>query len=187
MELSEVIEKRKAYRALESVEITDEFIQDIAYKASRAASCANKQPWRFVFVRSNSSLTKLHEALSGGNYWAKKASMIIAVFSNKEFGCNVGEREYYLFGTGMATAHLMLAIVDHGLVAHAMAGFNEALAKKILKIPEKMRLITVIAVGKHSDDFSHLGEKHRESETKRSSRKSFEEFAFIDEYKESGS
>ncbi|MCE7741916.1 MAG: nitroreductase [Candidatus Heimdallarchaeota archaeon] len=182
MELREVIEKRKAIRALKQVEITDELIQDVAYKASRAASCGNKQPWRFVFVREKESLTRLHEALGGGNYWAKEASMLIAVFSQKEYDCVIGDREYYLFGTGMATAHLMLAIVDKGLIAHAMAGFDEEVAKKILNIPEEMKLITLIAVGKQSEDLSKLGDKHKEVENKRSSRKSFEEFASIDSY-----
>ncbi len=182
MELSEVIEKRRASRALEQIEITNEFIQDIAYKASRAASCANKQPWRFVFVKDKKVLSKLHEALSGGNYWAKEASMIIAVFSKKDFDCIVSDREYYLFGTGMATAHLMLAIVDKGLVAHAMAGFDEEIAKEVLNIPEEMKLITLIAVGKQSDDLNSLGDKHKEAENKRSTRKEFEEFSYIDSY-----
>lgn len=182
MEFNDVIEKRSAHRALDNVEITDEFIHNIAYTASRAASCANKQPWRFVFVREKEKLTELHEALTGGNYWAKEASMLIAVYSKTEFDCVVGEREYYLFGTGMATAHLMLAIVNQGLVAHAMAGFNEKLAKEILKIPADMRLITLIAVGKKTDNLSKLGDKHKEVENKRSSRKAFIEFASIDEY-----
>ena len=181
MELKEVIEKRAAYRALEPVEISDEFIKEVAYQASRAPSCANKQPWRFVFVKDKEVLTQLHEALSGGNYWAKKASMLIAVHSNPEYGCIIGPKEYYLFGTGMATAQLMLSIVDKGLVA--MAGFNESLAKEILHIPKENILITIIAVGKKTDDLSKLGEKHQEIETKRSVRKPFEETAHIDGYK----
>ena len=182
MELKEVIEKRAAYRALEPVEISDEFIKEVAYQASRAPSCGNKQPWRFVFVKDKEVLTQLHEALSGGNYWAKKASMLIAVHSNPEFGCIIGPKEYYLFGTGMATALLMLSIVDKELVAHAMAGFNENLAKEVLNIPADNKLITLIAVGKKSTDLSILGDKHQESEKRKSIRKPFEEFARIDKY-----
>ena len=182
MELSEVIEKRQSFRAFEKIDITDELIQDIAYKASRSASCANKQPWRFVFVRDKDVLSGLHEALTGGNYWAKEASMIVAVFSKKEFDCIVGSREYYLFSTGMAVAHLMLAIADLGLVSHAMAGFDDILAKKKLNIPDEMTLITLIAIGKQSEDLNKLSEKHQELEKKRSTRKSFEEFAYIDKY-----
>ncbi|MCG3259193.1 MAG: nitroreductase family protein [Candidatus Heimdallarchaeota archaeon] len=182
MELKQVIEERQAFRALEPVEITDDFVKDIAYQASRTPSCGNKQPWRFVFVKDKTVLSELHEALSGGNYWAKEASMIIAIHSHPDMGCLIGPREYYLFGTGMATAHLMLSIVDKGLVAHAMAGFKEGLAKEILKIPEEHRLIALLAVGKRSDDLSKLGEKHQEDEITRSSRNPFEEYAHIDRY-----
>ena len=181
MELKQVIEERRAFRAFEPVEITDDFVKEIAYLASRAPSCGNKQPWRFVFVKDKAVLSELHEALTGGNYWAKEASMIIAVHSQPDMGCLIGPREYYLFGTGMATAHLMLSIVDQGLVAHAMAGFNEKIAKEVLKIPAEMRLITLIAVGKHSSDFKgKLGEKHVEQEKIVSKRLEFDEFAFID-------
>ncbi len=188
MELQDAIYTRAAYRALDPVEITDDLIKEIAVKTSRSPSCANKQPWRFVFVKDPNVLTTLHESLSGGNYWAKKASMIVAVFSHKDFGCNVAEREYYLFGTGMATAHLMLLLAEKGLVAHGMAGYDEQKAKQALNIPEEMTLITLIAVGKHSEDYSMLGEKHQEAEKKRvtgeSPRKAFEDFAHIDKYKE---
>ena len=183
MELKDTINQRRASRAFEPIEITDKMITEIAETAVRAASCANKQPWRFVFVKSKEALSKLHETLVSGNYWAKDASMLVAVFSKKELDCVVGNREYYLFDTGMATAQLMLAIVEKGLVAHAMAGFNSELAKKALNIPEDMNLITLIAVGKHSEDFSKLGEKHQETEKIRSIRKPFEEYAYIDEFK----
>lgn len=183
MELREAIEKRKAVRAFEAYEIGDEVIKDIAYLASRAASCANNQPWNFLFVRGKPQLETLHTALSGGNYWAKKASVIVAVFSKKELGCVTAGREYYLLGTGMALAHLILAAVEKGLSAHPIAGFDEERAKKILRLPGDMQLIALVAIGKQSDDLSDLSEKHRTIETERSSRKPFEEFAWMDEYK----
>ena len=80
----------------------------------------------------------------------------------------------------MATQQLMLAIVNKGFVAHAMAGFSEKKAKEILNIPEDMRIIAVIAVGKKSEDLSKLGQKHQESEKTRSERREFQEFAYID-------
>ena len=183
MELREAIEKRSAVRAFKAYEIEDEDIRDMAYLASRAPSCANNQPWNFVFVRDREKLASLHQALTGGNYWAKNASVIVAVFSKKESDCMVAGRDYYLLGTGMALAHLMLAAVAKGLAAHPMAGFDEKQAKDSLHLPEDMQLITLVAVGKQSDDLSSLSEKHKTSETQRSARKSFEEFAWVDEYK----
>jgi len=183
MELRDAIERRSAVRAFETYEIGEEEIRDMAYLASCAASCGNNQPWNFLFVQDKEKLESLHQALSGGNYWAKQASAIVAVFSNKESDCIVSGREYYLLGTGMALAHLMLAAVEKGLAAHAMAGFSEEKAKDALHLPENVQLITLVAVGKQSEDLSSLSEKHRTTETQRSSRKPFEDFAWLDEYK----
>ncbi|MBY9002260.1 MAG: nitroreductase family protein [Candidatus Heimdallarchaeota archaeon] len=181
MEFEKVIHMRRALRALDHIEITEEFIRDVTLLASRSPSCGNKQSWRFVFVKDKNQLELLHVALSGGNYWAKDASMLIAVFSKPELDCMIEERNYYLFDTGMATNQLMLAIVNRGLVAHAMAGFNEKVAKEVLNISEDMRLITIIAVGKHSaNPESKLSDKHLEVEKIISDRKNFEEFAYID-------
>jgi len=94
-------------------------------------------------------LKQLHGAMSKGNAWVQAASLIIAVFSKKELDCLIKEREYYLFDTGMATAFIILRATELGLVAHPIAGFNEDAVKEILGIPEEMRLITLVIVGKH--------------------------------------
>ncbi|MHA1419642.1 MAG: nitroreductase family protein [Candidatus Heimdallarchaeaceae archaeon] len=181
MEFVELVHKRRAFRALDPIDISEEFIKEVVDLAARSPSCMNRQSWRFVFVKDKEQLERLHPALSGGNYWAKDASMLIAVFSKPDLDCVIGEREYYLFDAGMATLQLMLALVNKGLVAHAMAGFNVKIAKEVLNIPEDMRLITLIAVGKHSSDFEgKLGEKHIELEQIVSERMEFDEFAYID-------
>ncbi|MCK5047644.1 MAG: nitroreductase family protein, partial [Candidatus Heimdallarchaeota archaeon] len=100
--VKDVIEKRRAYRALEKIEITKELIQDLASHAQLSASCFNSQPWNFVFVFEEKVLNDAFEALKESNEWAKKASMVIAVFSKNELDCVIGtSREYYLFDTGM--------------------------------------------------------------------------------------
>lgn len=185
MDVREAIEKRRAYRSLDDVDVTEELIRDLAESASLSASCFNKQPWRFVFVRNKEILKRLHEALSQGNEWAHFASMIVAVFSKKDLDCLIKEREYYLFDTGMATAFLILRATELGLVAHPIAGFSEKKAREILKIPEGMRLITLVIIGKHSDEIhSILSEKQVEWEKNRPERLPFEKFAFIDTYEE---
>ena len=67
MELTEVIQKRRAYRSLEPVEITNELIKDLAKNARLSPSCFNKQPWRFIFVKSRERLMSLFSALNEGN------------------------------------------------------------------------------------------------------------------------
>ena len=185
MSVKETIKKRRAYRSFDPVEITRDLIEDLAEMAKIAPSCANKQPWQFVFVYNKKILNELFKVLSKGNKWVERASMIVGVFSEPENDCIIGERLYYLFDTGMATAFLILRATELGLVAHPIAGFKETPAKKILGIPEEMRLITLIIIGKHSEiinlvlsDSMKLGEKQRPP------RKSIDEFIYINKVKE---
>jgi nitroreductase len=183
MDVKDAVKKRRAYRSLDPVEITDGIIYDLAESAHLSASCFNKQPWRFVFVSDRETLLELFSAMSKGNEWTQQASMIIAVFSKKEFDCVVKKREYYLFDTGMATALMILRATELGLVAHPIAGFNENKVKEILKIPADARLITLVIVGKHSDSISPLlSEKQVEAEKERPVRLVFEKFASVNRY-----
>lgn len=185
MSVKKTIEKRRAYRSLDPAEVSRDLITNLAEMAKIAPSCANKQPWRFVFIYDKEVLKELFTVLSEGNKWVEKASMIIGVFSDPENDCVIGKRLYYLFDTGMATAFLILRATELGLVAHPIAGFKETPAKEILGIPREMRLITLIIIGKHSEiinpvlsDSMKLGEKQRPP------RKSIDEFIYIDKVKE---
>ena len=184
MELKKVIQERRALRSLDAVKITRDLVKDLATFAGLAPSCFNNQPWRYVFVWEKKILKKVFAALSGGNSWAKAASLIIAVFSQKDLDCVIREREYHLFDTGMATGFLILRAAYLGLVAHPIAGFNEEAVKSILQIPENMRLITLVIVGKKTEQISPLlSEKQVEIEKKRPSRLEFSGFSFINSYK----
>lgn len=180
MNIHEAIESRRAYRAIEPVEASDELIKDLAYLASLAPSCYNNQPWRFVFEKSREKLEELHDALSSGNGWAKTASLIVAVYSKEDYDCVVKDREYYLFDTGMAVALMILRATELGLVAHPIAGYDQDKAKRVLGIPEEAILIILIIIGKHPQKaVINLSNRQRETELKRPPGKGFEEIARI--------
>ena len=179
MNVIEAIERRRAYRSLEAVTITDELIEDLAGSVQLAPSCFNYQPWKFVFVYDEEMLVQMRKALSKGNEWVYAASLIIAVFGKREDDCNTQGREYYLFDIGQASAFLQLRATELGLVAHPIAGFSESKVKEILGIPDEYKVITLINVGKKSDKISPvLSEKQIEWEKNRPERKRLEEFVF---------
>jgi nitroreductase len=185
MDLSRLIAERRSYRSLEPVNITEETIDILAEAARLAPSCFNNQPWRFVFVYQQEQLQKLFSALNSGNRWARRASLVIAVFSEPEEDCRIKGRDYYLYDTGTAVGFLLLKATDLGLVAHPIAGFDEGLAKEILHIPEHMTVITLIIVAKRSSGVNpDLSEKQRASEEKRPQRLSLNEFVFRQTFSE---
>ena len=179
MELKQIVEKRRAYRSLDPVLISEDLIEDLAKYAQLSPSCFNSQPWRFIFVYDKEKLGGVFETLPKGNVWAQEASLVIAVASKQEYDCQIKGRDYYLFDTGMATAYIILRATDVGYVAHPIAGFDEAKIKTILGVPDDLTVITLVIVGKHSRTISPvLSEKQIETEKERPERLPLGKFAF---------
>jgi len=183
MEVKEAIEKRRAYRSLEPVEITDYIITELGKAAQLTPSCFNNQPWKFIFVYEKEMLLKMREALTKGNEWIHAASLIIVVFGKKDDDCSPKERDYYLFDLGQASAFIQLRATELGLVAHPVAGFKQTKTREILGIPEEYTVITLINIGKKSNEINPvLSEKQVSWEKERPKRKSLEEFLFRNRY-----
>ena len=97
--------------------------------------------------------------------------MVIAVFSRAGEDCVVKERIYHQFDTGMAVAFLILRATELGLVAHPVAGYDEAAIKQTLGISENYQVITLVNVRKHSSTIhSYLTEGQAVREKERPTR-----------------
>lgn len=175
--LLDEIKKRRAYRSLHPVDITDDIIETLSRAAQLAPSCFNNQPWHFILTYEKQMLKKLFQALSTGNQWAEQASMIIVVCAKKEDDCVIYDREYYLFDLGLASGFLILQATALGLVAHPIAGYSPKKVRKILSIPDDYMVITIIIIGKHRETISpYLSEKQKQAEKQRPPRKPLETF-----------
>ncbi|MGB3341648.1 MAG: nitroreductase family protein [bacterium] len=183
MDVLDAIKKRRAYRSLEPVVISQNMINELATSAQLFCSCFNNQPWRYVFVYAPGMLKMMHAALSPGNEWAQAASMLIAVLSKPELDCIIKDRKYYAFDTGMATASLILRATELGLVAHPIAGFSPKKTREILNIPSDMEVIALVIVGKKSDKVNpHLSDKQVEAEKDRPARLPINEFVYLNKF-----
>jgi len=181
--LRDILDRRRATRSLAPVEITQAMIKDLAESARLMPSCFNKQPWRFIFVYDKEQLTHLHPALNKGNEWAKKASLIVAVFTKKDLDCVIKDREYYLFDTGMATAALILRATEMGLVAHPIAGYDEDKVKEALNIPAEYQVIALVNIGKQADEIDPiLSDYQKLAEKERPARLPLENFVYLNKF-----
>lgn len=186
MNVSEAIENRRAYRSLEPIAIPGDWLEDLARCAALAPSCFNKQPWRFIFVRDPGRLAKLAGAMKSGNEWTARASMIIAVCTQRELDCVMKDgREYALFDVGLATAFLILRATELGLVAHPIAGYDPAAVRQALEIPEGMTVVTLVIVGKRAAAVDpQLPDWAQTAERERPERLPLKAFAFADIYQQ---
>jgi nitroreductase len=184
MDVKEAVKQRRAYRSFEPVEITKELIYDLAECAQLTASCFNNQPWRYIFVYEKEILEKMHSALSSGNEWAQKTSLIIVVLGRKEDDCVIHDRVYYQFDIGMATEAMILRATELGLVAHPIAGYSPKKTREVLGIPDNIDVIALVIVGKKSDKInSNLSDKQIQAEKERPERKKIKDFVFHNKYR----
>ncbi len=185
MNVKEAIIERRSIRSFDPVEITDELIKDFAESVQLTPSCMNKQPWKLIFIRNEAQLQAVFSTLTPQNSWAKKSSMIIAIAGRPKDDCRLDGRLYYMYDIGMATSMILLRATELGLVTHIMAGFGEKKAKEALEIPEDLRVVALIAVGKRSKEINpELSDLMKLGEKQRPPRIPLKRFAYLDKYKE---
>ena len=164
-QILESITIRRARRAISDQPINRAALETLLAAAHLAPSCANNQPWRFVVVDKDPTLTDVKEHLAGGNYWAKTSPVIIAVASKADLDCQIPDgRNYHMFGCGMASMNLMLQATEMGLIAHPIAGFKQSPIKELLSIPDEFTLISLIILGHPASTRDYLSEKHQAAE-----------------------
>jgi len=165
------IEARRAKRALSEKPIPDEVMARVMTAATYAPSAFNSQPWRFLVVDEAEALGRLRETLSGGNYWAKAAPVLVVVATKLSFDAQLNDgRDYALFGCGLAVGNLLLQAFKEGLYAHPMAGYDPLAVKAAFNIPEDYVVINLIAVG-YPGAMDGLSEKHVAGEQSERTRK----------------
>ena len=185
MNFSELASKRRAYRKLEPFDLDNNILQELLKITNLAPSCDNNQPWRFVFVYNEEQLESIKGVFDKKNKWVEKAPLLVGVFSKQELDCKIEDREYYLFDTGIAATYLMLRATEMGLVAHPISYYNEKKAKQILNLPDKMVLITILAIGKHTETTEVvLTPDQEKKELQRPKRFSLQYLSYLDKYVE---
>jgi nitroreductase len=115
-----------------------------------APSANNSQPWRFVVAgRGEAAFDQLYALLLPGNQqWAGAASALILVVAETA-DAEGNPRPYALYDTGQAVAHLVAQAGHEGLAVHQMGGFDAAAAARAFALPERLRPVVVVAVGRH--------------------------------------
>jgi nitroreductase len=162
--LLDAVAGRRARRALSGAPVPTELVDRMLAAAALAPSCMNKQPWRFLVMDAPAALALGRPALSEGNYWAKKAPVLIAAVTKPELDCRLSDRrDYALFDLGLAAGNLLAQATADGLVAHPIAGYDPAALKSAFGIGEEWIIAALVAVA-YPGDAAGLSDKHRAAE-----------------------
>ena len=158
MEFIDVINTRKSVRSFSDEQIPEEFLQEMFAAARLSPSFQNRQCWRFVIVKDAIKRTEL--ALKSGflgkiNFFIRNAPIIIVACADTSKSGTVNKQNYYLVDVAIAFQQMMLAAWNRGIGSCWLAAFDEKSVRKILGIPEKIRVVAMSPFGfpKDKDTF----------------------------------
>lgn len=128
---------------------------DTLLEAARwAPSASNIQPWRFLYGHTGSGAFAgiLAGLVPFNQGWANKASVLLVVASKKTSvapgATEAKPNPWHAFDAG--AAWMSLAVQAHlmGYITHGMGGFDAAVLKTALELPDDAQVHAVIAIGK---------------------------------------
>jgi nitroreductase len=150
------IHERRSVRHFVDAPVSRDLIMTALEAASWAPSGLNNQPWRFAIIWDKPAQEAL-AALTRYSDILKSASVLIAVFLDKEASYDY-TKDCQAVGACLQNLLLSLHSMELGAVWIGEILKNKERVSEILKLPERLELMAVVAVGHPA----HRGQKsHR--------------------------
>jgi nitroreductase len=138
------IKNRRSHREFLDQPIPENKIKEVINAGLAAPSANAKYPWEIV-VTKDEELKKLLAKTTPWSTFAEKAEVIITVVGNE------AESPFWIEDCSIVAEHLWLEATEQELGACWIQirnqGGAEASVKEILNIPEKLRVLCLIAIG----------------------------------------
>jgi nitroreductase len=141
MDCFEAIKTRRSVRAFSSKSLTSALLEKLIDAGRFAATARNVQPWEFVVVTDKTVLAALGALAENGRF-IRDSAACIAVFC--------ADTKYYLEDGCAATQNIMVAAAAEKIGSCWVAGDKKPYAgavSKLLSVPDKLKLVSLIAVG----------------------------------------
>ncbi len=176
----DVIRKRWSPRSFSKYPLMREEIDTLLEAAAWAPSAMNEQPWRFVVASKEEpeNFNWLADFLAPGNrVWAENAAVLMIVLGVTTYARNGRENINVAHDTGMATQNLLLQGASMDIYGHVMEGFDKDRVIQELQLPENIRPLTMLALGR-LDVPEQLEEPYYSREQSPRTRRSVEDSIF---------
>ena len=158
MHVLEAIRSRRSVRSYAAGKpIPAEVMARMRQALRLAPSACNIQPWHFILVTDGSLRRHVAQAAKGQD-WVAQAPVLVV-------GCGFPGKAYQRMGgygnsvdvdLAIALDHLTLAAVAEGLGTCWIGAFDEARVKRLLGIPEDVKVVAMTPLGyPSSDDLNH--------------------------------
>jgi len=148
VETWDAIRSRRNVRRYADRPIDQADLDRILEAARRTPSSTNQQAWDFVVVTDRDRLRELSSIWRYAAHVGTSAATIALVTPVSD---DRDERDTFQYDIGQATMSIMLAAADLGIGSgHASVG-DQALARRILALPDEREVAILVALGYPAD------------------------------------
>jgi nitroreductase len=158
MDVFTAINRRRSVRTYRPAEVEDEKLRKVLEAARLSPSASNRQDWKFIVVKDMETRKKLAKAAFGQSFIGEAPVVIVACGTEPKTVMACGQPTYTV-DVSIACAFMILQASELGLGTCWIGAFKEDEVKKILKIPEPIRVVTLIPLGYPDEDSSQRSRK----------------------------
>ena len=141
MNVSKAIQLKRAIRKFSPEPLPRQTMLAILNAGRRAQSSKNTQPWHFIAITEQDTLTALAECGNWAGHLAGAALGVAIVHADP------GEKFQLMFDIGQAAAYMQLAAWDLGVGSCLASIYQPDKARLLLGFPESLHLRIAISFG----------------------------------------
>jgi nitroreductase len=148
--LLELLRTRRSTRVFKETQISPELVEMMLKAALMSPSSKRVNPWQFIVVDDPASLKALSECKKAGAQLLAGTSLSVVVLADPD------KSDVWIEDASIASIILQLEAEDLGLGScwvqvrnrfTAEGEDSEVYVKRLLDIPEKMRVLSIIGIG----------------------------------------
>jgi len=146
MDVIKAIRSRRSIRSYKDKPIEDEKLKAILESARLSPSASNRQERKFVVVTDKAMREKLVDAAHGQRF-VGQAPVVIVACATETTHIMPCEEPSYPIDMAIAVDHITLEAVEQGLGTCWIGAFKQDEVKKLLGIPDNVRVVALLPLG----------------------------------------
>ncbi len=151
MNCLEALKTRRSVRRFKPDMIPENDLMEILNAGRLAPTAGNFQPWEFIVVKERETIAALREATYDRQELMITPPVVVVVCADPKKSEHYGERgmNYFcLIDCANATDYMLLAAHALGYGGCWVGGFSEKAVRKVLGIPDNIRVVSLMPLGK---------------------------------------
>jgi nitroreductase len=146
MDVFTAISQRKSVRKYKDKAVDETVLRQVLDAGRIAPSAGNRQDWKFIVVRDQETRRKLAIAAKGQMFVEQAPVTIVGCATEPTYLMMCGQSAGIL-DVSIAFSFMMLAATEHGLGTCWLGAFVENAVKKILDVPDQVRIVAMTPLG----------------------------------------